>query len=233
MAMESMELKFDNFKKDPNITMEHIWTNYFQENRISFKVKNENIAVKKLISIFNATLKLSNEIGFQAMTLRNLSTETKLSMGALYNYFPSKDELFKIIHINGFYLLSDIIKKYIKENTPPEEKMRIVIRVHIYLTDILPKWFFFLYMEAKNLKREDRKISMDSELFTERIFVDIISDGIKSGIYAKKNINMTASMIKAMLQDRYLKRWKYTNRKISADMYAEFVIEFIESFLKI
>ena len=228
-----MELTFENFSKDPNLTMEYIWTNYFRKNRIFFKIKNESIAVRNLISIFNATLKLSNEIGFQSMTLRNLCTEAKLSMGALYNYFPSKDELFKIIHINGFYLLADIIKKHIEENTPSEEKMRIMVKVHIYLTEIFPKWFFFLYTEAKNLKREDRKIPMESELFTERIFVDIISDGIKAGIYANRNIYMTASIIKAILQDRYLKRWKYTKRNINADQYAEFAIEFIESYLKI
>ena len=228
-----MEWTFENFRKDPSITVEYIWTNYYRKNRIFFKVKTESKAVKNLISIFIATLKLSNEMGFQSMTLRNLSKETGLSMGALYNYFPSKDELFKIIHINGFNLIINTIKNYVDDKLSPEQKMRIVIKIHIYLSEIMPQWFYFLYMETKNLKREDRKIPMETELFTEKLFVDIISDGIKAGVYADRNIIMTASMIKAMLQDRYLKRWKYTKRKISADQYAEFLIEFIESYLKI
>ena len=228
-----MELTFEKFSKDPNITMEYIWTSYFRRNRMFFKVKNENIAVKNLISIFNATLKLSYEMGFQSMTLRNLSSETKLSMGALYNYFPSKDELFKIIHINGLNLITNTIKNYIDDKSSPEQKMRIVIKIHIYLSEIMQQWFYFLYMETKNLKREDRKLPIESELFTEKLFIDIISDGIKTGVYVDKNIVLTASMIKAMLQDRYLKRWKYTKRKISADQYADFIIEFIESYIKI
>ncbi|MCL1864603.1 MAG: TetR/AcrR family transcriptional regulator [Spirochaetes bacterium] len=228
-----MELTFEQFSKDPNITMEYIWGNYFKKNRIFFKIKNESVAVKNLISIFNATLKLSNEIGFQAMTLRNLSKETDLSMGALYNYFPSKEELFKIIHINGFNLITNIINNYIKTETPPEQKMKTAIKIHIYLSEVEPLWFYFLYMETKNLKREDRKLSIGSELFTEKLFTDIISDGIQTGIYAERNILLTASMIKAMLQDWYLKRWKYTKRKISADEYASFIIEFIESYIKI
>jgi hypothetical protein len=88
-------------------------------------------------------------------------------------------------------------------------------------------------METKNLKREDRKIPIESEIFTEKIFTDIISDGIKSGKYAEKNILLTASMIKAMLQDWYLKKWKYNKRNVSADEYASFVIEVVESYLKI
>jgi hypothetical protein len=32
-----------------------------------------------------------------------------------------------------------------------------------------------------------------------------------------------------MLQDWYLKRWKYARRQISVDDYAEFLIRFVES----
>jgi hypothetical protein len=74
---------------------------------------------------------------------------------------------------------------------------------------------------------------METELFTEKLFTDILADGIKTRVYAERNIPLTASVIKAMVQDWYLKKWKYAKRKITVDQYALFVIEFIESFLKI
>jgi len=42
---------------------------------------------------------------------------------------------------------------------------------------------------------------------------------------------LTASVIKAMLQDWYLKRSKYARRKISVDRYAGFILEFVASFI--
>jgi hypothetical protein len=42
---------------------------------------------------------------------------------------------------------------------------------------------------------------------------------------------LTASVIKAMLQDWYLKRSKYAARKISVDEYARFILKFVESFI--
>jgi hypothetical protein len=42
---------------------------------------------------------------------------------------------------------------------------------------------------------------------------------------------LTASVIKAMLQDWYLKRSKYRKRNISVDHYSEFVLQFIEAFI--
>ena len=228
-----MKLTFEDFSKDPNLTLPHIWRSYFRKNLIFFKIKSESIAVTNFISIFNATIKLSNKVGFQSMTLRDLSEETKLSMGSLYNYFPSKDELFKIIHINGFYMITSTMNNYINNKASPEQRLRTAIKVHLYLSEIMPQWFYFLYMETKNLKRENRKIPIETELFTEKIFTNIISDGIKAGIYTDKNAILTASVIKAMLQDWYLKKWKYTQRKINVDQYASFITDFIESYLKI
>jgi hypothetical protein len=42
---------------------------------------------------------------------------------------------------------------------------------------------------------------------------------------------LTATVIKAMLQDWYVKRWKYSRRRISVDEYADFVIFVIASII--
>lgn len=228
-----MELTFAKFGKDNRISIEDICRDFFLNNRDTIRIKKEGVAVKNLVTILNTTLRLSNETGFQSMTLRDLSREADLSMGALYNYFSSKEELFKIIHLNGMKLITSILIKQIEDEKKPDLKLRKAIKIHIYLSEMMPQWFYFLYMETKNLKKEDRKIPMESELYTEKIFIDILQDGIKSGIYLPKDPLMTASMIKAMLQDWYLKRWKYTKRKVSVDHYAEFLIEFIDSYIKL
>ena len=227
-----MELTFAKFGKETSVSIEDICRNFYLNNRDTIKIKKEAVAVKNLVTILNTTLKLSIEMGFQAMTLRDLSRESELSMGALYNYFSSKDELFKIIHLNGMTLITNILIRQIEGETDPDLRLKKAIRIHIYLSEMMPQWFYFLYMETKNLKKEDRKIPMESELFTEKIFIDIIEKGINSGIYQNRDPLMTASMIKAMLQDWYLKRWKYTKRNVTVDHYASFMIEFIESYIK-
>ena len=44
---------------------------------------------------------------------------------------------------------------------------------------------------------------------------------------------MTASLLKAMLQDWYLKRWKYAGRRISVDQYVDFLINFMETAIRL
>ncbi|PKL17191.1 MAG: TetR/AcrR family transcriptional regulator [Spirochaetae bacterium HGW-Spirochaetae-5] len=227
-----MELTFAKFSRENNLSVEDICRDFYLNNRETIKIKKEAVAVKNLVTILNTTLRLSNEMGFQSMTLRDLSRESELSMGALYNYFQSKDELFKIIHLNGMKLITNILIKQIEKESDPDQKLRKAIRIHLYLSEMMPQWFYFLYMETKNLKKEDRKIPIESELYTERIFIDIIEKGVESGTYLNREPLMTASIIKAMLQDWYLKRWKYTKRNVTVDHYALFMIEFIESYIK-
>lgn len=224
-----MELSFEKFSREFDITVEDICREYYLKNRETINIKKEAVAIKNLVTILNTTLKLSNDKGFQAMTLRDLSRESGLSMGALYTYFTSKDELFRIIHNHGMNMINMALVNRIREETDPAVKLRKAISIHLYLSELMHQWFYFLYMETRNLQKEERKLSIESELFTEQIFIDILKQGVKNGIYSIENVTLTSSIIKALLQDWYLKRWKYSKRKTSIDQYASFIIAFIES----
>jgi hypothetical protein len=92
-------------------------------------------------------------------------------------------------------------------------------------------WFYFSYMEAKNLSKEEQTLAVASERYTEQIFADILIQGQGSGSFLLRDPQLTASVIKAMVQDWYLKRSKYARRKISVDQYARFILQFVESFI--
>ena len=110
-------------------------------------------------------------------------------------------------------------------------KLRAAIRTHLYLSEAMQPWFFFSYMEAKNIGETERRAAVQGELNTEKLFADIISMGRDQGIFVTDDALMTASLIKAMVQDWYLKRVKYARRKVPVDDYARFVIAFIENSL--
>ncbi len=222
---------FSGFKKIVEVSMEDICRAIFLENRESIKIKKEGVAIKNLAVIFNATLRLSNRKGFQAMSLRDLSRESGLSMGALYSYFSSKDELLDIIQEQGRRIARDVLTSHLKKTDDPRELLRTFIRSHLYLTEVLHEWFYFSYMETKNLTKEQQKKAIESELETEQTIIDILNEGNRIKLFKVENTVLAASVAKAMLQDWYLKRWKYTRRKISVEEYARFVIDMMESFV--
>lgn len=222
-------MKFNDFSRNVFLSAEDICRDIFKENRASIKIKKENVVVKNLVTIFNATLRLSNEKGFQAMSLRDLCRETGLSMGALYSYFSSKDELLKIIQEQGRRLAVKVLTEHIEKAEGPEEKLEAAVRSHLYLSEIMQEWFFFSYMETRYLDREEHKKAIAGELFTEQLFIDILEQGEEQKAFRVDNAALIAAAIKAMLQDWYLKRWKYSQRVVSVEEYAGFITGFIRS----
>ncbi len=202
----------------------------YLKNREKIRIKKEKTAVKNFEKILNAVFKISYTKGFQAMSMRDLSSETGLSMGALYGYFASKEDLFKIIQRQGRSLIKRFVKQYAEGQKDPREKLRTVIKAHIFLSEIARPWFFFTFMEARNLDSKGVRETLALEAFTEDILVEVLTLGEKKKVFAKKNHLMTASIIKAMQQDWYLKRWKYSQREVDVEAYADIVIEFVESF---
>lgn len=220
---DKSELKYETFRQETFLSMEEICREIYFENRDAIKIKKEATAVKNLVTIFHATLKLANQKGFQTTSLRDLSRASGLSMGALYSYFSSKDELLSMIQDQGMRLALRVLSKYIDPAAAPVSRLKNAIRAHLYLTEVLQPWFYFSYMEAKNLDKEQRRRAIESELATERIFIRIIEDGNDAGDFQVESPQLMASAIKAMLQDWYLKRWKYQRRNISVDEYADFL----------
>jgi len=224
-------MNFDEFRKLQIISNEDICRDIFNENSHSIKIKKEERAVKNLLNIYNATLKLSSKKGFSAMSLRDLCRETGLSMGALYSYFSTKEDLLNIIREQSQRVISKVMLDMIEKAETIQDKLRAAVESHLYLSEIMPEWFIFFFMETRTMKKEEQKKAIASELFTEKIFIDILEEGNKQNIFSVDNPVLTASLIKPMLQDWYLKRWKYSRRKVSVDEYAGFVIRFIEKFV--
>ncbi len=221
---------FEVFKRQIEVGKEDFCRAAFLENRNTIQIKKEKTVVKNLEKIFDATFRISVRKGFQGMSMRDLSQESGLSMGALYSYFRSKEELLNTLQRVGNNYIQKLLKRSFKNIVDPETKLRIMIKTHLYLSEIVQQWFYFAYMEAKSLSREEREFYKRSELYTEQIILDILIEGDKENVFKQRNHQLAASVIKAMLQDWYLKRWKYAKRNVTVDEYAEFVIEFIESF---
>ncbi len=222
-------LAFQEFKKRTAPSIEIICRDIIRENKDLISVKKEAVAVKNMERILDAVFALNREKGFETMTLRDLSRKSGLSMGALYSYFPGKEELRSMILRRGVAYTKEVILAQAAACSTAAERFETAIATHLYLTEALRPWFYFAYMEASSLSRRERKQAMEDELNTERIFLDILNEGIAAGEFDCPDADLVAALLKAVLQDWYLKRWKYKRKGITVEQYAEFVVAFVSS----
>jgi len=224
------QYNYQAFQKLARFNKEDFYKQAFAEDCHTIRIKKEKVAVKNLEKIFEATFRMCTRKGFHGMTMRDLSTESGLSMGALYSYFATKEELLNTLQRVGNIFITRAMEESVAEITEPLAKLRTILRTHLYLSEMLQPWFFFSYMEAKNLAKKEREKQIKAELFTEKIIADILVEAEKANLLRSRNHQIAASIIKAMIQDWYLKRGKYAKRGVTVDKYAEIVIEWVEAY---
>ncbi len=202
----------------------------FLKNRDSIRIQKEKTAVNNLEKIFNAVFSITYKKGFQAMSMRDLSRETGMSLGSLYAYFTGKEKLLDIIQTQGWSIIKKDLEEISATHENPREKLRAVIKAHIFLSEFFRPWFYFTFMEARNIKPTKLEAVKSMEEYTQQILTSILITGEKQAVFKPGNHELTASMIKAMQQEWYLKRWKYRKLNVSVDQFADHLIAIIETF---
>lgn len=191
-------------------------------------VQKPDVALKKLKIIISSALKLSNKKGFQAMSLRDLSKESGVSMGGLYAYFDSKTTLLNMILTE----VTDAVETVLGDppdivTHDPVEHLKWLIAAHVNLTEDMLPWFTFAFMEAKNFPSKERSMAIDSEEFTESLFAEVTARAIAENRFRPDVTPLLPAMIKPLLQDWYVKRAKYRRRGVSVDAYVDGVQQIV------
>ncbi len=223
-------MTYREFIKTAKISKEDLYRAIYRANQDKIQVKKEATVVRNLGRIFDATLKISNEKGFQAMSMRDFSRETGLSLGALYAYFAGKDELLEMILGQGRELVMRILETHLASASDPVARLETAIRLHLYLTEALQPWFYFSFMEAKSMNPVEKEKTIASEMATDQLFARILEEGQRMGVFRRRDTVLGAGVIKALLQDWYVKRWKFARRGIEVDRYADFVLDHVMSY---
>lgn len=224
-------MNFQEFRTQFETDTVQIYRTVFEENSGMIKVKKAKVAIPNLEKIFTATLRISNRNGFQGMNLRDLSTETSISLGAIYSYIESKDRLLSMIIQQVMASIRVVIGDRDKQPEDPIEQLFWIIRTHLYLSEVMQEWFFFAFMEARNFKADGRNDAIESELFTEKLLADCLEEAARAGQIECDDPEAFAAMIKPLLQDWYLKPWKYKRRGVTVDEYFTRVQKFIRASL--
>ncbi|MBU1452218.1 MAG: TetR/AcrR family transcriptional regulator; helix-turn-helix transcriptional regulator [Proteobacteria bacterium] len=225
-------MTYRQFTRQAKLTRRDFCLEMLAAHREDIKAKKDETAVKNLELIFQATLEVSNQKGFQAMTMRDLSRASGISVGAMYDYFNSKESLLEMIQEAGRRIAGRVMRQAVSGAEAPPEKLAAAIRAHLYLSEAMQPWFFFSYMEARHLGKVEKQRAKEGELATERHIAEIIRAGKRQGFFADVDHRLGAAVIKAMLQDWYLKRWKYAKRRVSVERYADFVVGMAHGFCR-
>jgi AcrR family transcriptional regulator len=131
--------------------------------------------------------------GFTPTTMDEIARKAELSKGALYLYFPSKEELYATVLNAGLKILFDRIEAVFQLDLPPDQLIRRLgeVRYRYYL-DYREYYRIFFFREHRDV--DVRRQLLSHKLIKENLergmhsfqrFIEVIQKGIDQGIFAE------------------------------------------------
>jgi AcrR family transcriptional regulator len=186
---------------------EQLYRSVFERNADIVQTQKAKYAVANLEKILTATFEISSVSGFDRMSLRDLSRNTGMSMGAIYSCISKKEDIALMI-ADIVRLSSELTRQHAMQASSMWSQIEQSIRFHLYASTLLQPWYFFLYFETRSLPPQQQMESKQIELDGISSFESQIRAGLETGEVATSNPKMVANTIVVLLEDWYLKPWK-------------------------
>jgi len=103
--------------------------------------KREQTKAANRLAILDAAREVFGEIGFETATVRDIVRRSGLSVGAFYNYYRSKEEVFDALADDGARRFKPILQAQSAKATDFESYLRAAVRAYFdFIAAEQPDW---------------------------------------------------------------------------------------------
>jgi len=205
----------------------------YERHKYSLRGKRPEVVVRNLKAIFEHAFEISQQRGFYAMSLRDLSKSSELSIGALYGCIKSKNDIPNIACDTINFLHTEFLKEYQQQPTS-DELLMTHIRNSVYLAEMWDSWFRFLYQETQHLDEENRCCvsTLDkSHLALLSTLINQQQVGTRPGDDLVDTMMIPRTVI-SFVNEWCMKNDDFKRQGITVDRYASALVDLIVRLLK-
>ena len=150
----------------------------------------ENIAKKK---IFEFCIKEFARAGYANVSIRNISKGAGISIGAIYYYFSSKEQIGQFLYDKTTEIILNKIRLGIKKAPNDKEALRSIIYNLFDMSEKEPELMeFILYVKHKEFLPDAPPICSSKPF---EFIKNFIKEKIESGVFRDMNIVIASALI--------------------------------------
>lgn len=153
------------------------------KSRIASNIKDKDLIDVRRQELVNAAVELFVKKGFHKTTVREIAKEFGMSMGALYDYIRTKEDILFLVCDHIHKSVSEKLQSALVGKKDARENLKNAIRDYFTIIDEIQDYSLLLYQETKSLNRTDRNYILSAEKELVAIFENIIAHGIREKIF--------------------------------------------------
>lgn len=195
------------------------------QDQVSGSAGDRELTEKRQHQIVEGASSVLFEKGFNRTSIRDIATACGMSMGQLYHYISSKDDILYLIHKHSQAVwYQHLVDAGFEQVADPVERLAYALRGSISFVYANKDLFQFLYTESKHLDREHLKLVLEiDDKNVVGFYRHLLSEipGLSLGTDEKE---VAANLIAFIVVFLALRGWNLDSTKVSEEI--DFLVRF-------
>jgi AcrR family transcriptional regulator len=193
------------------------------------QIKNPELVRKRRRQIIDSTVKLFIEHGYHKTTTRMIAKAANFSIGSLYEYVSSKEDLLYLVCNAIHEEVRDAVEKALSNTDKGKERLAEAIRQYFYVCDKMGDHILLMYQVTQFLPEKWKKRILVNESDITDIFINALSSLSGKDTFPTldtKILNLVGHNISVLGQMWAFRRW-HMQRNFTIEEYVEIQTDFI------
>ena len=201
------------------------------DTEVPTQIKNPELVLERRRQIIDSTVKLFIEHGYHKTTTRMIAKAANFSIGSLYEYVSSKEDLLYLVCKTIHEEVQDAVEKALSNTDTDTEKEKFaqVIRQYFYVCDKMGDHILLMYQVTQFLPEKWKVRVLVNELNITDIFINAFSSLSGKNNFPKlddKILNLVGHNISILGQMWAFRRW-HLQRNFTIEEYIKIQTNFI------
>jgi TetR/AcrR family transcriptional regulator, cholesterol catabolism regulator len=201
---------------------------------VATQIKNQELVKQRRRQIVDAAVQLFVRYGYHKTTTRALAQETGLSIGSLYEYVSSKEDILYLVCIAIHSEVEEGIQGVLTRSSHGRQALAEIIREYLHVCNRMSDHVLLMYHFTTFLPKKWQKMVLDTEIRITNLLVEAIREINEKGVFERLDedtIDLLAHNISVLGQTWAFRRW-YFAKRFTLEQYIKYQTAFLMGFLK-
>lgn len=200
-----------------------------EETEVPTQIKNPELVRERRRKIIDSTVKLFVEHGYHKATTRMIAKAANFSIGSLYEYVSSKEDLLYLVCKTIHEEVQEAVEKALTGTDKGKERLARVIRQYFYVCNNMADHILLMYQVTQFLPGKWKVQVLENELNITNVFINALTSlSGKNGfpVLDGKVLNLVGHDISVLGQMWAFRRW-HMQKNFTIEEYINIQTDFI------
>ncbi|QHE54391.1 TetR/AcrR family transcriptional regulator [Pontibacillus sp. HMF3514] len=193
--------------------------------KVPSSIKDERLIVKRRDQMIKGAVALFKQKGFHKTTTREIAKASGFSIGTLYEYIRTKEDVLFLVCDFIYERVRDGMEQAIDTNEKGMPSLKNAIQSYFQLMDDMQDEVVVMYQEVKSLSKDAQDYVLKKEMNMLQMLEQVIENSLPTSM-SKEDIQLIANNIFVQGQMWGFRRWML-QKQFTLEEYTERQMHFL------